>query len=288
MGEIIFRMNQEGGLSCCAICNLNTQRRCARCLSVYYCNTEHQRQDWKRHRGECLPKLTKAPKIISSGDPTAIRKVKDRKSDSTKTETKNADSGSATRHLERSSSPTKNTIKEGSSEQSINKKISNKATGYSENSVISSVVYTNKDLSSNSKKAITYEGSSENEILSESAQQLSTEFGTAGTSSVLRVNQAKMPVQPEQTSRTKEYPEALLKGSGAPFSHSPNTYYMDPSDPFYELCQRVIRDMTQYGVCVLNNFLGKEKGQLVLNEVLEMYRSGIFSVSILFHILFIL
>ncbi|CAH2045913.1 unnamed protein product, partial [Iphiclides podalirius] len=74
----------------------------------------------------------------------------------------------------------------------------------------------------------------------------------------------------------KEYPEASLKGSGA---FMMNNYYMDPSDPSYDICQRVIRDMTQYGVCVLDNFLGKERGLLVLNEVLEMYRSGIFTAG---------
>ncbi|XP_041969376.1 prolyl hydroxylase EGLN3 isoform X2 [Aricia agestis] len=79
--------------------------------------------------------------------------------------------------------------------------------------------------------------------------------------------------------KMKEYPEDSVKGSAAPFSNMLNSYYMDPTDPCYEICQRVIRDMTQYGVCVLNNFLGRERGLLVLNEVLQMYRSGIFKAG---------
>lgn len=147
--------------------------------------------------------------------------------------------------------------------------------------MISSVVFTKEDL--NSESAITYEGSSEKEILNESVQQLSTvDFSTATGSNVLRTinsTDTNMPILPEPTARVKEYPEASLKGSVAPFNHMLNSYYMDPSDPFYEICQRVIRDMTQYGVCVLNNFLGKDQGLLVLNEVLKMYRSGIFTAG---------
>lgn len=299
-------MNQGGGLACCAVCNEKTHRRCARCLNVYYCNTEHQRQDWKRHKSECAPKLPKqGSKSDNSGERTivdkeATKKVKDgifnvaedRQKDTSK-------EGSDIRRLKKTRTRNlKNCSKEGSTDSvsKHNSQIStenvkqsqegsSKASGHNDNSVISSVVYTNRDLTTTS--AITYEGSSEQEVLRESAQLLSTvDFATAGTSNVLRaVNRSDtviMPVLPSygaEQGRVKEYPEASLKGSGAPFNHMPNSYYMDPSDSCYEICHRVIRDMTQYGVCVLNNFLGKERGLMVLNEVLEMYRSGIFTVS---------
>lgn len=301
-------MNQGGGLACCAVCNEKTHRRCARCLNVYYCNTDHQRQDWKRHKSECASKL---PKQGSKSDNSSERKIVDEESKKkVKDGTSNviedrqkdiSKEGSSVRHLNKSKSKNvKNSVKEGTSDSvsKYNSHIStenvkqseegkSKASGHNDNSVISSVVYTNRDLTSSS--AITYEGSSEQEVLRESAQQLSTvDFATPSTSNVLRaVNRTdtvKMPVLPsygpEQGTRVKEYPEASLKGSGAPFNHMPNSYYMDPSDSCYEICHRVIRDMTQYGVCVLNNFLGKERGLMVLNEVLDMYRSGIFTVSL--------
>lgn len=90
-----------------------------------------------------------------------------------------------------------------------------------------------------------------------------------------------MPVLPvyAEEKRTGVYSEASHKRTSIPFSNNFKSFYMDPSDPCYEICQRVIRDMTQYGVCVLDNFLGKDRGLLVLNEVLSMYRSGIFTVS---------
>ncbi|XP_075982780.1 HIF prolyl hydroxylase isoform X2 [Anticarsia gemmatalis] len=298
-------MNQGGGLACCAVCNEKTHRRCARCLTIYYCNTEHQRQDWKRHKSECAPKLQKGSKSDNSGERTIVtvgeedtKKVKDVTSDVIEdTQKKFSKEGSDTRHRKSKTKNVRKSGKEGSTD-SVSKhnsqvstenvkqseEGSSKSSGHNDNSVIPSVVYTNRELTTGS--AITYEGSSEQEVLRESAQQLSTvDFATAGTSNVLRaVNRTetvKMPVLPnfgaEQGTRVKEYPEASLKGSGAPFNHMPNSYYMDPSDPCYEICHRVISDMTQYGVCVLNNFLGKERGLLVLKEVLDMYRSGIFT-----------
>uniref|UniRef100_A0A182P0A3 Uncharacterized protein n=2 Tax=Pyretophorus TaxID=44537 RepID=A0A182P0A3_9DIPT len=43
-----------------------------------------------------------------------------------------------------------------------------------------------------------------------------------------------------------------------------------------EACYSLIRDMNEYGVCVLDNFLGQERGLQVLDEVTGMYSSGVF------------
>lgn len=43
-----------------------------------------------------------------------------------------------------------------------------------------------------------------------------------------------------------------------------------------EACRNLIRDMNEYGVCVLDNFLGQDRGQNVLQEVTGMYSSGVF------------
>lgn len=305
-------MNQEGVLACCAVCNEQTHRRCARCLNIYYCTTDHQRQDWKRHKSECGPKLpkhgTKTQKVGECAKRSEeSEKIVENDAITNSLETnflkESTSEGSVSEVKHSKKSKTKNSKKGGKevvssvSKQNSQIPIENVSKsesvvpttqGQDDSSVISSVVYTNKDLSKGS--AITYEGSSEQAILSESAQQLSTvDFSGPSTSNVLRaVNRTdvKMPVLPgygaEHGTKMKEYPEASLKGCAAPFSQMPNSYYMDPSDPCYDVCHRLIRDMTQYGVCVLDNFLGKEKGLLVQNEVLEMYRLGIFTVSLRF------
>lgn len=300
-------MNQGVVRAWCAVCNQQTHRRCSRCLSIYYCNTEHQRQDWKRHRTECTPTVpkqeSKKDKIQESStseeDPKNSNEEiiicnEDCKSKNVIIQEELVSSCSETKRSNKCKK--KNSRKEGSDTNSDNKQNSEvivqeeKSSDGKEpckgkdNSVISSVVYTDKALSSGS--AITYEGSSEQEILRESAQQLSADFGMASSSNVLTaLNRTDMRVSslPSYTQHTgssrKEYPEVTLRGSLASFSNTQNSYHMDASDPYYEICQRVIKDMTQYGVCVLDNFLGKDRGLLVLNEVLNMYKSGIFQVS---------
>lgn len=46
-----------------------------------------------------------------------------------------------------------------------------------------------------------------------------------------------------------------------------------------EMCNTLIRDMNEFGVCVLDNFLGHDKGLTVLNEVNNMYSAGVFKVK---------
>ncbi|XP_074604555.1 HIF prolyl hydroxylase [Brevipalpus obovatus] len=41
-------------------------------------------------------------------------------------------------------------------------------------------------------------------------------------------------------------------------------------------CSRIIRDMNNCGICVLDNFLGTPRGDLILDEVKSMYQYGIF------------
>uniref|UniRef100_A0A182VS33 hypoxia-inducible factor-proline dioxygenase n=1 Tax=Anopheles minimus TaxID=112268 RepID=A0A182VS33_9DIPT len=48
------------------------------------------------------------------------------------------------------------------------------------------------------------------------------------------------------------------------------------SESLDEACRSLIRDMNEYGVCVLDNFLGQERGLQVLDEVTGMYSSGVF------------
>jgi len=39
----------------CAICSASSDKRCVRCMQVYYCNREHQQQHWKNHKASCHP-----------------------------------------------------------------------------------------------------------------------------------------------------------------------------------------------------------------------------------------
>ena len=48
------------------------------------------------------------------------------------------------------------------------------------------------------------------------------------------------------------------------------------------MCTNLIRDLNEYGVCVLDNFLGAERGVKVLTEVRNMYTAGLFKVFFFF------
>ena len=43
-----------------------------------------------------------------------------------------------------------------------------------------------------------------------------------------------------------------------------------------KICDQVIRDMNNYGICVINNFLGLAQGEMILSEVKSLYSIGIF------------
>ena len=48
---------------------------------------------------------------------------------------------------------------------------------------------------------------------------------------------------------------------------------------YEDLCRNIISDMNQYGLSVVDDFLGMEKGLQILNEVHRMYAAGVFKVS---------
>lgn len=51
---------------------------------------------------------------------------------------------------------------------------------------------------------------------------------------------------------------------------------MSKRSDYVDLCRNIIRDMDLYGVCVLDNFLGYDRGMTVLDEVMNLYSMGVF------------
>lgn len=68
--------------------------------------------------------------------------------------------------------------------------------------------------------------------------------------------------QPQQQQRRQNHQQTL---------HLPTV-----SQHQEEMCHTLIRDLNKYGVCVLDEFLGEERGQQVLSEVVTMYSAGKF------------
>ncbi|KAJ8980181.1 hypothetical protein NQ317_011426 [Molorchus minor] len=130
--------------------------------------------------------------------------------------------------------------------------------------------------------AIPSEGSSENEILSSVGEVLSAHLTAnnnfddkSSTERTLKSARSAMPisggtiVQPSKKG-IRDFPEIVLHSSMAPFQHNIE------DDILEEMCRNVIQDLNDYGLCVLDNFLGAERGKTVLSEVLEMQSQGVF------------
>lgn len=118
------------------------------------------------------------------------------------------------------------------------------------------------------------EGSSENEILSSLGEQLAPNNNykeLSSTEKSLNTVNVAMPISRDNLVKHKEkslkdFPEISLN---PPHNLEDNEY-------IEEMCSNVIQDMGNYGLCVLDNFLGSERGKNVLAEVLTMEHQGVF------------
>uniref|UniRef100_A0A224XSA2 hypoxia-inducible factor-proline dioxygenase n=1 Tax=Panstrongylus lignarius TaxID=156445 RepID=A0A224XSA2_9HEMI len=112
----------------------------------------------------------------------------------------------------------------------------------------------NEESDSRLRNAFMIEGSSEEEIIKSSAQVLSGECKIDW----------KVPMS-EKDNRNiclDNVPQHLQ--------------CQDEEDVVDQVSKDVVRDMNAYGVCVVDNFLGKAKCSAVLNEVKHMHSAGMF------------
>ncbi|XP_046401472.1 egl nine homolog 1 [Ischnura elegans] len=231
----------------CEQCGLEDHLlRCSRCRTVYYCSKEHQKQHWKKHKPVCgKTRVDKSDAENSSTQPDStldsVTKLRDR---------------------------------DNSKVEKIDRKIKEKK---SESEDWKSTV-------------ITFEGSAESEILNAGTERLSPnlDFGdqdgnlASENSGEDSNNSSKMPLNETSVS------ELVLPNNGVGFADS-NLACKCPLPPFLhknhrekqwiieEICRNVIRDMDEYGVCVVDNFMGPQTGREVLKEVTGMYSKGVFT-----------
>lgn len=130
---------------------------------------------------------------------------------------------------------------------------------------------------------ISTEGISNIDLFSDKTEELSSNLSLdfreekSPTEKTLRCAKSAMPIQGEnrvlpRKSNFRDFPEiSLQKKDQPPFLHRNNVDCI-----LDEVCRNVIRDMDAYGLCVVDNFLGEDRGRAVLDEVLTMYSSGVF------------
>lgn len=74
----------------------------------------------------------------------------------------------------------------------------------------------------------------------------------------------------------KEEDKELNEFADISLNEPPFLHCEDKASILEEVSINVIRDMDAYGVCVVDHFLGPEMGNKVLDEVISMYRQGVF------------
>lgn len=239
----------------CAYCGkANDLLRCAKCRSAYYCCKEHQKQDWKKHKLRCVDISNNSLGNDYTQSPANFAPpLKPNQDQSVSTDIR----GNKTKHSSR------------------NKK----------KSIVNNIA---RNIS-----PITHESSSENEIISagyldpilelfQSATSTPTSSNNeSGINNLSSFNDVSLDdfllnFNENHPQDLKEFSKISLENcEGFPPFHHRNEM-VEQDNIIDEVCRNVIRDMDDYGVCVVDNFLGPEEGMAVLTEVTGMYHTGVF------------
>ncbi|XP_060825876.1 egl nine homolog 1 [Bombus pascuorum] len=295
-GPIVSRAQTPGGdvqigtTVGCVICNRTDKLlRCSRCKAVFYCTKEHQRRDWKRHKEFCATHSVESivSNIVSATSQNST--LKSAKKESSLRNCQNLTTPVVSNLSEklvlertRGSNAAPEVHNNGKHLGGTNKQIE-KVKGQSNHKDSRN----SKRKSNNTKtkgtctnrvdgwtSPITYEGSSEDTILGARTELLNPALEGSRILDNLQDHELDMPTQ--HHNGMKNFPEVRLTREEEflpPFLHKNKNNLEELID---DISRNVIRDMDEYGMCVVDNFLGTEKGLAVLNEVLNMYSAGLF------------
>ncbi|XP_012275575.1 egl nine homolog 1 [Orussus abietinus] len=267
----------------CVICGRKENLlRCSRCKSAVYCNKDHQRLDWRRHKEFCLVhpvERAQDPRDATPG-PTAPRvpvaEIPQRLLDVAafpnlyeglgRSSEESQDEGG--RQAKARVDDTKHQELTGLVNHNERVEVQKKGRNGRRNNTRTVRV-------DGWTSPITYEGSSEDTILGARAESLNPALETSRILAPTENPMFEMPTH--RHNGIKNFPEVPLgreEDYPPPFLHR-NRNELEECI-IEDICRNVIRDMDEYGVCVVDNFLGIDKGSAVLNEVLNMYSAGLF------------
>lgn len=233
----------------CEWCGGAGTSRCGRCHVAYYCSREHQMQHWSTHKKVCkksLPPVMPLPININlHNTPSMTYSSPDQWNQSIMTASVNE----GINQIAACSSTYDPNTYGMMSERPIDFNVSNP-----EDEILSS--FSNELLSSDNNFWSL--------IDSCSAQNISD------LDMYLEKNVAN-PISESQNQPLDSYSESAQSN----FSVEEDLNLMECAS-LNDICQNVVHDLNKFGICVLDRFIGSKCGSLILEEVKNLYKTGIF------------
>ncbi|XP_050407055.1 egl nine homolog 1 [Patella vulgata] len=225
----------------CQLCGkLENLSLCSGCRDTWYCCREHQKADWKKHKGACKEKTLKVKESNHDNDGNQLVNS-------------NARDG-------KQFAP--NRLKEDICECCAVEKITMKE----EN--VSSVKQKNGNKCINCKQTAS-QSSKVNESRPRSTMSQSQKSHTKPESSQINSAWLNNDGVRQESKNEPHQPKAEIDNS--------ETYVTVLKSRTDVLSKYVIDCLNKYGICVIDNFIGDSKGTEVLEEVIKLRSSGVFT-----------
>ena len=264
-------MNSEASFVC--VCGLSgVSHRCAKCRSAYYCSKECQRADWKNHKYQCRRSKVEEGQVdvskgqlgdtVQSSRLGAVAQVAEGGGGSSSSQAKAGETSCYTATQQ----PTAGLLtREGHVDVQV-QAVAKVATGQAS---LHDVATLSQSLAVSQEDSIAAEG-----LSSEACAQV-TSPSTVEWSSFSESSSSSASSNSQFSLTSPLFHHNSLDARDTSGS-SDTIMKRNTPEWMMQVCQFVIRDLDQYGICVIDNFLGVERGDLVLQSVQAMYDSGVF------------
>ena len=265
----------------CPVCELcgrfDNLRICAACRDAWYCCKEHQKTDWSKHKTLCRQskkvnaskpegKQTKTLGIKSDSDISDKSKVCI--ANGNHTSSPNAKGASQLdgkvnvlgEKSEASSAASAPTSTGGAINSAESTRGENKS--HTDTADTTSSRHSGDESSSTSK-------SEKANMTGSNGLPYSKEITTSG-------NVATTATRGMSKSAKRRQRQQRAEENKPPSPPQPVTQTPEPDRDTCSLADYVVKCLSEYGVCVLDRFLGDAKGELILDEVKRLHSEGIF------------
>lgn len=234
----------------CAVCELSEQLRvCASCRKTYYCSREHQRQHWRQHKPLCRSSRTPVASPPTPPDPPLT-------SDSHSDSRAPADSNGGM-----------NSAEEVDAYQDLSQFLA---------------AHLDEQGSGSAGGDVFWQASSiRPEYFTSDPHEPPLDAAAGTVSSSYPAESPLRASRPPAASNSPQHPSGTQPntpdprpGKGRGRGKAPSAEQVPGRKEETKLVDYVTKCLKDYGMCVVDNFLGVEKGERVLAEVVSLCEAG--------------